>query len=77
MNLPPEKSFVLDGKDRTLHFIDDKAIILMDDNEPRELTFKDEQKKVYVEGMVSLNLIFMHYFLLLFLRNTYLLIYLN
>lgn len=73
LNPPPEKTFVLDDKERTVHFIDDKAIVLMDDNVPRELTFKDEQREVYIDGMVSLssffNAYFMLYFLLLFLRN--------
>lgn len=71
LNPPPEKTFVLDDKERTVHFIDDKAIVLMDDNVPRELTFKDEQREVYIDGMVSLssffNAYFMLYFMLLFL----------
>lgn len=49
------KPFVLDNKERFIHFVDDKALILVDNNEPREITFKNEQRDVRIEGLVSMQ----------------------
>lgn len=44
------KTFFLDGKERVVHFIDGRAFVLLDNEEPRELTFKDELKKVLIDN---------------------------
>ncbi|KFM81971.1 Polyadenylation and cleavage factor-like protein 11, partial [Stegodyphus mimosarum] len=47
------KPFKLDNKMRLVHFVDNKALVVLDNNEPRKLTFEGGPREVYVEGLAE------------------------
>ncbi|GFT84469.1 pre-mRNA cleavage complex 2 protein Pcf11 [Nephila pilipes] len=49
--LQQTKTFMLDGKNRKLYFVNDRCFTIMDNNEPRELIFSGVPRNVYVEGL--------------------------
>ncbi|GFX01209.1 pre-mRNA cleavage complex 2 protein Pcf11 [Trichonephila clavipes] len=49
--LQQTKTFMLDGKNRKLYFVNNRCFTIMDNNEPRELTFSGVPRNVYVEGL--------------------------
>ncbi|CAL1298076.1 unnamed protein product [Larinioides sclopetarius] len=50
---PPQqpRTFMLDGKNRKLYFVNNRCFTIMDNNEPREITFSGGPRNVYVEGL--------------------------
>ncbi|KAG8176024.1 hypothetical protein JTE90_022861 [Oedothorax gibbosus] len=50
--LPPAtSSIMLDGKTRIIYFVNYRALTIMDNNEPREVTFAGPPRNVHIEGM--------------------------
>lgn len=43
---------MLDGKNRIIHFVNERAVTIMDNNEPREVNFAGPPRNVYIEGLV-------------------------
>lgn len=72
MSGPVVKSFKLDNKERKVYFVNDRSFAVMDDNVPRELSFEGSARLVFVEGLVSIVLLIVHFYISFFQNFYYL-----
>ncbi|XP_023244740.1 uncharacterized protein LOC111642603 [Centruroides sculpturatus] len=55
-SLPPVRSIVIDKQLRKIHFVGQTGVIMMENDDPREISFKGAPKKVFIDDMEPLLL---------------------